>query len=98
MRLAWASVGTVSDAMARAITEAVARNEVFTEFFPIMVVMYTVGAGGPAPVGAPHAARMRGGLRACVSHGGSGERRGGEGGRTRWSSDPLRKKKSRDDE
>jgi hypothetical protein len=30
MRLAWASEGTVSDAMARAITEAVARNEVFT--------------------------------------------------------------------
>ncbi len=31
MRLAWASEGTVSDAIARAITEAVARYEVFTE-------------------------------------------------------------------
>jgi len=50
----------------------VARNEVFTEFFPIMVVMYTVGAGGPAPVGAPQAARMRAGLRPCVSHGDGG--------------------------
>jgi len=69
MRLAWASVGTVSDAMARAITEAVVRNEVFTKVFPIMVVMCTVGAGGPAPVGAPQAARLRAGLRPWVSHG-----------------------------
>lgn len=33
MRLAWASEGTVSDAIAKAITEAVARYEVFTEKF-----------------------------------------------------------------
>ena len=32
MRLAWASEGKVSDAIAMAITEAVARYEVFTEF------------------------------------------------------------------
>lgn len=32
-RLAWASEGTVSEAIARAITEAVARYEVFTQCF-----------------------------------------------------------------
>ena len=39
MRLACASEGTVSDAMAMAITEAAARYEVFTGVFPIMVVI-----------------------------------------------------------
>ena len=39
MRLAWASEGKVSEAIAMAITEAVARYEVFTEYFPIMVVI-----------------------------------------------------------
>ena len=57
MRLAWASEGTVSDAIARAITEAVARYEVFTESFQSWL-SYTAGLRLPSRCWSQHRLAM----------------------------------------